>query len=107
MNELPKIRVTDREGDEYLIEADVGISVMENLRDHDFGVEAICGGCCSCATCHVFVDDAWLPKLQPKSEAEAELVGETIFHKPNSRLSCQIRMTPDLDGLALTIAPEE
>jgi len=102
------ITVTDRKGNLHTIEGKPGATLMEILRDHDLDVEAICGGCCSCATCHVFIDDAWAGKLAPRSEDESELVQSTVSYQPaNSRLSCQIKFTPALDGLSLTVAPEE
>lgn len=105
---MPVIHVVNRSGQKHTIEAKIGQTVMEILRDHNMDVEAICGGCCSCATCHVFVDDAWTAKLNPRSADEQELVEETESYKAaNSRLSCQIKFTPALDGLSLTVAPEE
>jgi 2Fe-2S ferredoxin len=102
------IHVTNRAGQKHTIEAKPGQTLMEALRDHNMDVEAICGGCCSCATCHVFIDDAWTGKLPARSDDEQELVSETESYKPaNSRLSCQIKLTPALDGITLTVAPEE
>lgn len=106
---MVQIIVTDRGGETRTIEADVGISVMENLRDN--GIEdvfAICGGCCSCATCHVYVADDWFDRLPAREEDEQDLVSETEHFRPaNSRLSCQIEMTEALSGLSVTVAPEE
>jgi ferredoxin, 2Fe-2S len=105
---MPKIHVVNRAGKQHSIEAKAGVTLMESLRDHNMDVEAICGGCCSCATCHVFIDDAWVAKLPARSADEQELVEETEAYKPaNSRLSCQIKMTDALDGIAVTVAPEE
>ena len=105
---MATIHVINRVGEKHEIEGKPGASLMEILRDNDMDVEAICGGCCSCATCHVFVDDAWAAKLPSLSDDEQELVGETESYKAgNSRLSCQITMTGDLDGISLTVAPEE
>ncbi|MBM3512603.1 MAG: 2Fe-2S iron-sulfur cluster binding domain-containing protein [Alphaproteobacteria bacterium] len=105
---MPTIHVTDRSGAKQTIDGKVGQTVMEILRDKNIDVEAICGGCCSCATCHVFVDDAWAAKLPARSEDEQELVEETESYKAaNSRLSCQIKFTPQLDGLSLTVALSE
>ena len=102
------INVTNRRGEKHVIEGKVGTTLMENLRDNDMDVEAVCGGCCSCATCHVFIDDAWAAKLPARAEDEQELVESTNSYKPkNSRLSCQIKLTPALDGITLTVAPEE
>ncbi|MEC9347145.1 MAG: 2Fe-2S iron-sulfur cluster-binding protein [Pseudomonadota bacterium] len=103
---MPVIHVTNRAGVRSTIEADTGISVMENLRDNDYEVEAICGGSCSCATCHVYIDEAWVKRLPAQHGDERDLVSDEPTYKPNSRLSCQIEMTDALDGLTLTIAPE-
>ena len=100
--------VTDREGGEHLIEIDDGGNIMEPLREIDNGVEALCGGMCSCATCHVFIDDQWVEKLAERRDDELELLEDTeCFREGNSRLACQLRMGPELDGMRLTIAPEE
>lgn len=105
---MPTINVTNRAGEAHQIEAKSGATLMEILRDNDMDVEAICGGCCSCATCHIFIDDAWAGKIPAKSEDEQELVEETeSYQEKNSRLSCQVTMTDDLDGLVMTVAPEE
>jgi len=105
---MPVIHVTNRAGQKSTIEGKVGQTLMEILRDKNMDVEAICGGCCSCATCHVFIDDAWTAKLPAKSADEQELVEETEAYQPNnSRLSCQIKFTEALDGITVTVAPEE
>jgi ferredoxin len=102
------INVTNRAGKTQAITGKVGNTLMENLRDAGMDVEAICGGCCSCATCHVFIDDAWVSQMPPRSADELELVEQTRAFRPaNSRLSCQIKFTEALDGLAVTVAPEE
>ncbi len=105
---MTKLVVTDREGQTVGVDAHDGISVMENIRDLDNSVDAICGGLCSCATCHVFVDPAWIAKLPPRSDEEAELLGDlSSFNQSQSRLSCQLTVSDELDGLVLTVAPEE
>ncbi len=105
---MTKLVVTDREGQTVGVDAHDGISVMENIRDLDNSVDAICGGLCSCATCHVFVDPAWMAKLPPRSDEEAELLGDlSSFNQSQSRLSCQLTVSDELDGLVLTVAPEE
>jgi len=102
------IKVINRAGESHQIQGTIGTTLMENLRDNDMDVEAICGGCCSCATCHVFIDTGWIGKIPARSEDENELVSETEAYRPeNSRLSCQIEFTEDLDGLSLIVAPEE
>ena len=102
------INVTNRAGRTQSIPAKVGYTLMENLRDAGMDVEAICGGCCSCATCHVFIDDAWLDKMPAYTADELELVEQTgSFKKTKSRLSCQIKFTEALDGISLTVAPSD
>jgi ferredoxin, 2Fe-2S len=101
------LRVVDRDGVEHEVEGKTGLKVMETLRELDYGVAAICGGMCSCATCHVYVDREWLPKLPAPMSDERELLGELTHYQERSRLSCQIEFTPDLAGLRVTIAPDE
>ena len=104
---MATIKITNREGVESEVEGEVGISVMEVLRDNDYELEAICGGQCSCATCHIYVDEAWASKTGERSEEETELLEELDCMQPTSRLSCQIEFTEDLDGLVVVIAPDE
>ncbi|MBF9235221.1 2Fe-2S iron-sulfur cluster-binding protein [Microvirga alba] len=98
------IHVTDREGQRHTLEAIEGWRVMEIIRDWGLPIEGLCGGACECATCHVFVDEGWLSKLYPATEEEEDQL-DTVMTRANSRLSCQILWTPDLDGLELTLAP--
>lgn len=105
---MPQIIVTDREGGERTISATPGISVMENIRDAGMDeLLALCGGCCSCATCHVYVDDAFREKVGGPNEDETDLLESSDYLRPASRLSCQIIFNDDLDGLRVTIAPED
>jgi len=99
--------IVDRDGKEHRVAGRVGVSVMETLRDLDFGVAAICGGMCSCATCHVWVDAEWQGRLPPVQGDEKELLRELASYKPTSRLSCQVTFTEDLSGLKVAIAPDE
>jgi 2Fe-2S ferredoxin len=102
------MRVVDRDGVEHEVEGQTGLKVMENLRELDYGVAAICGGMCSCATCHVYVDAEWAEKLPAPMSDERELLVELAHYEPQrSRLSCQIEFTTDLAGLRVTIAPDE
>jgi 2Fe-2S ferredoxin len=103
---MARILVTDREGEEHVIEATPGWSVMEIIRENDLPIEAACGGCCACATCHVYVDEASLAKLAPASDEEDRMLDEAYQVQENSRLSCQIPFSEDLDGLKVTLAPE-
>jgi 2Fe-2S ferredoxin len=105
---MGKIVVTDRAGETHEIEVSAGDNIMEPLRDLDDGVEALCGGMCSCATCHIFVDPDWFAKLDPAQDDELELLEETeCYREEESRLSCQVEYSDDLDGMRFTIAPEE
>jgi ferredoxin, 2Fe-2S len=104
---MARMIVVDRDGKEHEIEAKTGLKVMEVLRELDYGVAAICGGLCSCATCHVFVDEAWSNRLPKPQSDEAELLRELSDYKEGtSRLSCQVDFTEALNGLKVTIAPD-
>ena len=105
---MPKLIVVTREGEESTIEAEAGLSVMEVIRDA--GIDellALCGGCCSCATCHVHVDPAFLDKLPTMGEDENDLLDSSDHRNETSRLSCQVPLSAALDGLRVTIAPED
>ena len=101
------LRVVDRDGNEHEVDANTGFTLMENLRDLDYGVGAICGGMCACATCHVYVDAAWVGKLPAAHSDETDLLRDLSTRRENSRLSCQVKFTPDLAGLKVEIAPDE
>lgn len=105
---MPKVIVVDRAGTEKEIEAQDGLSLMEAIRDNGFDeLLALCGGCCSCATCHVHVDPAFVDKLPPMSEDENDLLESSDHRNETSRLSCQVPLTAALDGLKVAIAPED
>ena len=104
---MAKIYVTDRAGNDHVLDATSGLTLMEPLREIDNGVEALCGGMCSCATCHVFVDEAWLEKFPMRESDEEELLEMLDYFQPNSRLSCQLRVQDAHEGLTVTLAPEE
>lgn len=105
---MPKLIVVNRAGEESTIEVGDGLTVMEAIRDNGFDeLLALCGGCCSCATCHVHVDPAFAGKLPAISEDEDDLLESSDYRTANSRLSCQVPFTADLDGLKVTIAPED
>jgi 2Fe-2S ferredoxin len=105
---MGSIVVTDRAGDEHELSIDSGTNLMEPLRELDDSVEALCGGMCSCATCHVFIGTKWFTKLDVVEDDELELLEETEnFKAGESRLSCQVEFTDALEGMRLTIAPEE
>ena len=99
---MPKLIVTDREGARHELDGPAGWSVMEVMRENSLPVEAACGGCCACATCHVYVDEAWREKVGGPSPMEEDMLDFGYDVRPNSRLSCQIKVTEDLDGLVVT-----
>ncbi len=101
------LRVIDRDGQEHEVEAKTGLKVMETLRELDYGVAAICGGMCSCATCHIYIDPDWQARLPAPMSDERELLTELAHTQDNSRLSCQVEFTAELAGLRVTIAPDE
>lgn len=104
---MPKITVLTRNATEQTIEARVGDSLMEALREGDVEeVQALCGGCCSCATCHVHVlSDSSV--LEPVGEMEDAMLDSSLYRNDRSRLSCQLTVTEAFDGLRIQVAPEE
>jgi 2Fe-2S ferredoxin len=105
---MPKLIVATRNGTERAVEGEPGWKVMEVIRDNGFEeLLALCGGCCSCATCHVHVDPEWLDRLPPMKEDEDDLLGTSDHRRPNSRLSCQLVFGEALDGLRVRIAPAD
>lgn len=105
---MPKLIVTLRNGEVRSLDAGVGVSAMETIRDAGINeIVALCGGVCSCATCHVHVDPEFAPLLPPLSEDEDALLEGSGDRDQRSRLSCQIRMNDALAGLRVTIAKEE
>jgi len=99
------IRVVDHAGAGHRLPALDGWTVMEIVRDAGLPLKAECGGALQCATCHVYVEPAWFDRLPPKREEEDERLDDAFSVQPTSRLSCQILMAPELDGLAVTLAP--
>jgi 2Fe-2S ferredoxin len=105
---MPSLIVINRAGDEIMLQAAVGLSLMETIRDGGIPeILAACGGCCSCATCHVYVDEQWFGKVGDANRFEADILDASDHQRPTSRLSCQIRITDELDGLRITISPED
>jgi len=105
---MVKITVVARDGAESVVEAKEGLSVMLAIRDN--GIDellALCGGCCSCGTCHVYVNEADLPRLPAMLDDENDLLDCSDYRTANSRLSCQLTIGPELDGLRVQIAPED
>ena len=105
---MPRLIVTTRSGDTSEIDVGDGLTVMEAIRDNGFDeLLALCGGCCSCATCHVHVDAEFIDRLPPMSADEDDLLESSDHRVATSRLSCQLPFTGDLDGLKVAIAPED
>ena len=104
---MPQITIVTRDGTERSVEARTGWSVMENIRDNGFDeLLALCGGCCSCATCHVHVDPEWIDQVGGPNSDEDDLLDTSDHRVGTSRLSCQIEFRPELDG-PVQIAPED
>ncbi|MDG1932718.1 MAG: 2Fe-2S iron-sulfur cluster-binding protein [Luminiphilus sp.] len=109
MSEPISVHVTTREGEQRTVTQGAGHqTLMQVLYDEDIGVEAVCGGCTSCATCHVLIEPEWMGKLPERDQAELMLLQYAEYYDPDrSRLSCQLDLNSELDGMPLTIAPEE
>ncbi len=105
---MAKLVVVLRDGTEKILEGDTSLTVMENIRDA--GIDellALCGGCCSCATCHVLVDADFADTVGPMGEDENDLLDSSSHRESTSRLSCQLPFTAALDGLRVTVAQED
>lgn len=99
---MPKIIFIEHDGKQHTVEAENGSTVMENaIRNGIPGIVAECGGACSCATCHVHIDEAWMDKVGKPSPMEEDMLDFAFDVRPTSRLSCQIKMTDELDGLVV------
>ena len=105
---MPQITVINQSGEESSVEATNGRTLMETIRDNGFDeLLALCGGCCSCATCHVHIDPAFMDKLPKLSEDENDLLDSSDHRNEFSRLSCQIPISDAIEGLKVTIAQED
>ncbi|MBN8841347.1 MAG: 2Fe-2S iron-sulfur cluster binding domain-containing protein [Sphingomonadales bacterium] len=105
---MPKLIVVTRDGEERALDGETGLSVMEVIRDGGIDeILALCGGCCSCATCHIHVDPEFAAKLPPMSEDENDLLDSSSDRDATSRLSCQIPFSDALDGMKVRIAEED
>jgi 2Fe-2S ferredoxin len=103
---MPRIIYIEPDGARRELEVQVGYSVMEGATINGVeGIEAECGGACSCATCHAYIDETWLSKLQEIDGMEDAMLESAVERKSNSRLTCQIQVSEELDGLVLTVAP--
>ena len=99
---MAKITYIEHDGTEHVVDVKTGLSVMEGaVKNNIPGIDADCGGACACATCHVYVDESWLPKTGEKSAMEESMLDFAEGVEPNSRLSCQIKVSDDLDGLVV------
>ena len=100
---MPKITYKDNQGNSKTIEVEKGLSVMEGAIQNNIpGIDADCGGSMACATCHVYVEEKWLDKLLKAEEGEVDMIDMAFEPKKNSRLSCQLIVSDELDGLTIT-----
>lgn len=105
---MPKAIFIDHLGQRTEVDAPLGRSLMQVALDNGVGgILGDCGGACSCATCHAYVDEPWLGRLDPKSETEVFMLEAAVDVRDDSRLSCQIRMSPTLDGIVLRLPAEQ
>ncbi|MEM6438728.1 MAG: 2Fe-2S iron-sulfur cluster-binding protein [Pseudomonadota bacterium] len=104
---MVKITFIEFGGAEHVVDVEEGLTVMEGARDNDIpGIEADCGGACACSTCHVYVDEAWADRLPGKDAMEEDMLDFAYEPKDTSRLTCQLKVTPDLEGLVVRM-PEK
>ena len=104
---MPKINYTDKSGNIMSVEVESGLSVMEGaLQNNVPGIDADCGGSMACATCHVYVEEKWLDKIPKAEEGEIDMIDMAFEPKTNSRLSCQLIVSNEFDGLTVT-TPEK
>ena len=103
---MGEIIVKDREDKIHILIAEPGSKIMEVIRDAGLDIEAACGGCCACATCHVYISDSWIDKLPNLGDDEESMLDQTFNVTKYSRLSCQIEFDENLSGLELKLAPE-
>jgi ferredoxin, 2Fe-2S len=99
-----KITCTDRTGVPHSVECVDGWTLMEGIRDAGLPIAAECGGCCLCSTCHVYVETAWLSRLEAPTETELMTLSDALDVRENSRLACQIKMHAELDGMEIRLA---
>ena len=105
---MPKITYIEYNGKSHTVEVSNGLSVMEGAVQNNIpGIDADCGGSCACATCHVYVDEKWFDKLKKRESAEQDMLDMAFEPKKNSRLSCQITVSDDLDGLVVKMPSKQ
>ena len=103
-----KVTFIQPDGSEQVVDTDTGLTLMESAKMNDVpGIEAECGGACACATCHVYVDDAWRDKAGTPSQMEEDMLDFAFDVRESSRLSCQIKLTPELDGLVVRVPAKQ
>lgn len=100
------IKVKDREGKIHDLKADVGSTIMEIIRDAGLDIEAACGGCCACATCHIYITNNKIDKLNKIDDDEESMLDQSFNVEKNSRLGCQIEYNNEMDGMEMELAPE-
>ena len=103
---MGSIVVIDREGKEHELKATIGSTIMEIIRDAGLDIEAACGGCCSCATCHIYIEEKSLDLVSPINDDEESMLDQAFSVNKNSRLSCQIQYEEKFNGIRVTLAPE-
>lgn len=105
---MPKVIYITTDGIHHEVQVENGYSVMEGAINNNIeGIVAECGGACACATCHSYIDEAWLDKLPPMDDMEDSMLDAAYERRSNSRLTCQIEMNPGLDGLIVHVAENE
>ena len=103
-----KVKFIQPDGSEQVVDTDTGLTLMESAKLNDVpGIEAECGGACACATCHVYVDDAWGARTGTPSQMEEDMLDFAFDVRESSRLSCQIKLTPELDGLVVRVPAKQ
>lgn len=101
---MPKITFIEHSGQEHVVEVAAGQSVMQAAVDNSVpGIMADCGGNCSCATCHVYIDAEWAGRVTPPLQSETDMLDCALHTQESSRLSCQVAVTPELDGLIVRL----
>ena len=103
---MGSITVIDREGKEHKLKASKGFTIMEIIRDAGLDIEAACGGCCSCATCHIYIEEKSFDLFKLMQDDEESMLDQAFNVNKNSRLSCQIEYDEKFDGIKVTLAPE-
>jgi 2Fe-2S ferredoxin len=102
---MPKVIFVDAEGARHEVDVEAGNTIMEAAIDNDVpGIVAECGGACACATCHAYIDEDWVTRLPEMDDMEDAMLDSALDRKANSRLTCQISMTDELDGIGVVVA---